>query len=311
MSDAVRTLLKNVVYLADDGPRSGFVFFDATGVRDVGTEYEPEYELAELVYDFGGGGVVVHGFSALVDIAEFVFRGFNDVDFSVFDRSELKMFAEVGLASAISSGITLPVVMTGLEDVVREVARQQGLKMIFISETMTEDEVPGSIVVNLIGETMFHDGKALGSVRDLICSPHNLSGKCLFLDLRGPLGPRGRLHAFAETGLGFTELYAELVKPYRYFSVDGGHVNKGSRSDLLLYDLRDPFKAAPLRALDDVLRALSRWPAPDLVFVGGDIFYEKGEHLAVIPSPKIHSILNKVTGREGPSVTASTSRELT
>jgi len=71
-----------------------------------------------------------------------------------------------------------------------------------------------------------------------------------------------------------------LSKPYSLLGFDNGFVDKGSKPDLLVFDLKHSYKSTPISRLDNVLL---RGYTPDIVFINADIYFDHGESLVITP----------------------------
>ncbi|MGC8982972.1 MAG: hypothetical protein ACP5KA_04370 [Desulfurococcaceae archaeon] len=289
---ASRSLLSNVWYLTSEGFKQGFVFLRGTRIEDVGEEPPPEYELAELVYNFESSALVVHGYSLIVDLLEYVTRMIGDPDISTLTKQESKKLVEVGIVNAYINGVTLPIAVTKYPEVVGEAARQNGVRVGVIAERGTVSPNPFLVVFEVDNGHLYYEDSKLGPL-STICRPETASKSCLLVDARGY---GNVLTAIEEVYRSFNEpleSYKLLTNPYKLAHIDGGFVEKGSASDVLVYDLRNPLKAAPILGEYCLYKVLSRSQQPDIVFIGGDVFYEFGENLA-IPLVKVMDVVKKV-----------------
>ena len=287
-----RILLKNTWFLTNKGFEKGFVFLYGSKIEDTGSEVNPEYEFSELVYDFEYQAVITHGYSLLVDLVEYTTRQLGDIDLSVLTRSELKKLAEVGVVNAYTNGITLPVTITKYPEVVSDIARENSIRIGLIVERNTVVRNPYISLLEVDEGWIYYGDQKLIEYKDLTCKPGMLHDKCVLIDARG----YGNLvTAIEETYRGNNPLlsYNKLTGLYRVLGVDNGFVEKGSASDLVLFDLRNPLKSAPVSDEKRLYNILVRAQQPDIVFIGGEIFYEFGENLA-IPLVKIGEILKKI-----------------
>jgi len=299
---ATRSLLKNVWFLASNGFKYGYVFTYGPRVEDAGEgEPKPEYELAELVYDFEGDAVVVHGYSLLVDLVEYVVRGVNDIDLSVFTKEELKKLTKVGVVNAYTSGVTLPVTFTEYPEVVADVAREDNIRIGIVAERgVVSSKSPFILLFELDRGYLYRDDEKLGEYTSLSCKPFSPKETCILVDARG----YGNVVTAIEEvyrSTGCPELsYRILTGVYRAGGIDRGFVEENASSDILVYDLRNPLRAIPIKSVKHAYTLLSRSQQPDIVFIGGDVFYEFGENLA-IPVTRVNNILKKALGKEGKS----------
>ncbi|MEM4036206.1 MAG: hypothetical protein QW700_00135 [Desulfurococcaceae archaeon] len=296
---ATKSLLKNVWFLAGNGFKYGYVFMHGSRIEDAREgEPEPEYELAELVYDFEGDAVVVHGYSLLVDLVEYVVRGVNDLDLSVFTREELRKLTKVGVVNAYMSGVTLPVAHTRHPEIAVDVARENSVRIGIIAERGTvPSRGPFTLLLEVDGSWLYYDDRRLGEYDSLVCKPGNIKGSCVLVDARG----------YGNITTAIEEVYREVGNPeasykiltdlYRVSGADSGFVEKGALSDIIVYDLKNSLKAIPIKTTRHMFTLLSRSQQPDIVFIGGDVFYEFGENLA-IPIVKVNEILKKATSRD-------------
>lgn len=288
-----RCLFKNTWYLSSSGFKHGYVFIYGTRIQDEGEgEPEPELELSELVYDFDGDAVVAHGYSLLTDVVEYVVRGLSDVDLSVFTREELRKIAKAGVVNAYMSGVTLPVARTNYPEIVGDIARENSIRMGIIAERGTVSRNPFIVLLELDGEWVYFEDKKIGEYTSIICKPVEPRSTCMLLDARG----YGNITTAIEEAYTATRdpgsSFRVLTNFYRATGIDNGFVEKGSASDLIIYDLKNPLKTIPLMRDEHLYKLMARSQQPDVVFIGGDIFYEHGENLAV-PVVKINELFKK------------------
>jgi len=129
--------------LSSSGFKYGYVFINGSRIEDAGEgDPPPEYELVELMYDFEGDALVTHGYSVVVDIVEYVLRGLDNIDLSIFTREELRKLANVGLVNSYINGVTLPVAITSKPEVVADVARENMMRIALIVDRGTVSRNP-------------------------------------------------------------------------------------------------------------------------------------------------------------------------
>ena len=290
---ATRTLLKNTWYLSSSGFKYGYVFLDSTRISDVGEgEPPPEYELADLLYDFNGDAVVFHGYSLILDVVEYVFRGLQGVDLSIFTREELKKLANVGLVNSYINGVTLPIAITMHPEVVVDVARENMMRVGLVVERGTVAGNPFTVLLEVDEGKLYHGDRVIGEYSKLICTPSRVNTDCSIVDARGYGNVLTAIEeVFAHTGNPDQSLRI-LTSTYRVTGIDSGFVEKASTSDLLIHDVKNPLKTIPLTMQENLYQIAVRSQQPDMVFIGGDIFYDHGENLA-IPVVKINELLKK------------------
>lgn len=290
---AVKILLKNTWFLSSDGFKQGYVFIEGSRISETGEgETPPEYELAELVYDFERESLVVHGYSVLVDIVEYVFRGIPGIDLSVFTIDELKKLANVGIVNSYVNGVTLPVAITSYPEVIARVARENMMRIVLITQRGTVSKSPYVLLLEVDNNRVYYEDKAIGYYEDFTCTPSKINEKCKIIDTRG----YGNLLTAIEEvfrSIGPEKAITLLTNPYRLVGIDSGYVEKNSTSDLVIHDTRNPLKTMPLWSSENLYRLLARSQQPDIVFINGDVFYEHGENLA-IPVVKIHEVIKKL-----------------
>lgn len=289
MSEKAHILLKEVIYLDKLGFRAGYVYLKGDTIGDVGEEPEPEYELSEVLYEMDKKAVVLHGYSAVIDTYEFAFRGYGAVDYSIYTKSELKALAEYGLSEALSHGITLPIIASPRPEIAVDVLREAGLPGAVISS----DEVaaPANVVVLKVRDGKIYRGDKPISDASAICKPREAREGCAFLDLRGVMSYSSALQLAEEAMGGTDKLYELLVRPYVALGLDSGYVEKGSLSDIVLFDLRNPQNLCPARGPGDYWVVVKRFNRPDIVIVRGEVVYERGEHIAYTVTPKALSFV--------------------
>lgn len=291
---ATRSLFKNVWFLTSSGFKYGYVFLYGSRVEDAAEgEPAPEYELAELLYDFEGNAIVAHGYSVLVDLVEYVFRGMQNIDLSIFTREELRKLTKIGVVNAYINGVTLPFARTKHPEVVIDIARENSMRIGVIAERGVVSKNPFTVILEVDGDRVYYDDKKIGIYDSVICKPIRVSEKCVLIDSIGYGNLTTAIElVYRETGSPDFS-FRILTNMYRISDIDNGYVEKGAASDLIIYDLKNPLKAIPISSAQSAYSLLTRSMQPDIVFIGGDVFYEFGENLA-IPIVKVNELLKKV-----------------
>ncbi|WP_440059067.1 hypothetical protein ACSU1N_04580 [Thermogladius sp. 4427co] len=267
-------------YYSSKGVNKGFVFIEGDRITDIGVEAPPEYELSELLLKYDKPALITHGFSAIIPGPEFAFRGLEEgyerIGAELFEKS-----IEASISIAISNGITLPILVDDAS--CKATAILSRLQVRGVTITPEPCSRPGvlNILLDRAGN-LFYNGNVIGNIRDVVCSPGSVSEKCLFLDTRSEHSRN--VESWLTKSNNPRILYEILVKPYRILRLDNGFVDVKSLSDILVYDLSDPLLSIPISRLDPV--AVAMRGRPQVVIVGGDIAYEKGEYLLAIP-PRI------------------------
>jgi hypothetical protein len=291
---ASRSLLNNAWYFSKSGFKRGFVFLYGSRVVDEGEEPLPEYELSELVIDFEGKALILHGYSLLVDIVEYIFRGISSkVDLSVLSKEEIKKLTEIGLVNAYMSGVTLPLAITDHPAALADAARENGVRAGILAERGTVSASPFLLVFEVDCGRLYYQDKVLGALNEVLCTPQKTRNNCLIVDARGYGNTLTAVEEVYRSAQSVIEAYEALTRPYRVAGVDEGYVEKDSASDLIIYDLRNPLKASLHSRVDYLYSVIARSQQPDIVFVGGDVFYEFGENLA-IPISRVDNIVAKL-----------------
>jgi hypothetical protein len=289
-----RSLLNNVWYFSKSGFKKGFVFLYGSRVMDDGEEPLPEYELSELVMDFEGKALIIHGYSLLVDVVEYVFRGFQSrVDLSVLTRNEIKKLAEVGLVNAYISGVTLPIAYTRHIEALVDAARENSMRVGVLADRGTVTSNPFLLVFEIDNGRVYFEDKVLGSVDNVICTPQRAMSNCIFIDARGYGNTLTAIEETFRSIRAVRDAYEVLTKPYKITGLDEGYVEKGCVSDIIVYDLRNPLRTSLHEREEHLYTIIARSQQPDIVFIGGDIFYEFGENLA-IPITRVDNVLVKL-----------------
>jgi len=293
----VQTLLLNTYYMSAKLVR-GFVLFDNEKVADHGEEPEPEYELSELVIDFENRAVALHGFSVAVDPSKYPVRGLGDqaVDYTALSREEVKQVIQAALYELYENGVTLPIVYGEQVHLASEVARENSLPICVICERGTVTKHPNALYIELdSGGKLYFGERAIGEFSKALCTPEEVvRSECFAVDVTLAISYNISLIALKmHSSLGgVTQVLNMLTKPYRVLGLDSGVIDKGSRPDIVVYDLRDSRKYVnPAIAGAVVLRGYT----PDYVFVSGDVFFERGEALVVQPV-RIDNILLREAG---------------
>jgi len=281
---SVRTLLYGEVYYhGRRGVEKGFVFINGEKIGDVGSEPLPEYELAELVLKYEKPALVLHGFSALVPGVEFPYRGLG-LEPRSMSPSALERFVQASVSASIANGVTLPIFMDTDDCQVSSSLGKLGVQGIVISRQPCER--PGVLNILIARETLVFKGVELGVFSQVVCKPEEVEERCLILDTRGEHSRS--VQAWLSKSPNPRLALNLLLKPYKLLELDNGLIERGSISDVLVYDLSDPVISAPLKAVDPLTTVMRG--NPQLVFVRGEVAFEKGEHLMVEP-PSIIQLL--------------------
>lgn len=298
ISVATRCLIKNTWYLTSTGFKYGYIFVNGSRVEQADEgEPPPELELAELMYDFNGDAVITHGYSLLVDIVEYNLRGLPRVDLSIYTREELKKLAKVGVVNAYTNGVTLPVAWTSRPEIVADVARENSIRVGVIAERGVVSRNPFTVLIELDNGQLYVDDRAVGRVDEAICSPRSVSDRCFLIDARGYGNLTTATEEVYSSARDVDTGYKLLTSLYRVTNIDNGYIEAGSSSDLVIHDLKNPLKSIPIAMSENLYRLLSRSQQPDVVFIGGDIFYDHGENLA-IPVVKVHELFKAKYSRD-------------
>jgi len=293
MEDGVRVLLKNLWLASRGGVVKGCIFVNKGKIEYVGPEPEPEHELSELQYDFENYAIALHGFSALIDVVEYTVRRLGISDFSVLSRDELKKLTEIGFANAVSNGVTLPIVHTRYTRIVEDVSRELGIPTVLIHEGEASRH-SGIYNVVLKDGRLYLDDTPIGMYDEVACNHRKIKSSCRILDLRSTGSSIPPLASLYGEGIDVKAIYRLLTEPYRLLGMGDGSIGAGEVADLQVIDLRDPLKSSIIRGEGDFWGTVSRFVNPDIVFIRGDTYYERGEHL-VIPVASATRILEKLS----------------
>lgn len=273
-----RILFNNLHYYGDSGVKKGFLYVEEHLVKDAGEESPPEYELSDVVYDFNNRAYAVHGFSMVLNGVEHPFSGVSNPDLSVYSESELERIALYVITTYYSLGVTLPIIKTQYPDVVNKAAKEHGLQLVLVHERGVVSHYSGLFYIESDSGKLYYQDSFIGFENEAFCLPGKYDRDCLGIDARGVDLP----HPSVITALGhigFEQTLEALSKPYKSLGLDNGYLGKGSRSDILVYDLRSPLKQQPL--IPEVLfRTPFKSLQPDLVLIKGDFAFEYGEILA-------------------------------
>jgi hypothetical protein len=274
-----KILLKNLYYYSDRIVKKGFVYVEEHLVKDAGEEALPEYELSDVVYDFNNHAYAVHGFSMVLKGVEQPFRGISHSDLSIYTESELEKIALHVFTVYYSLGITLPIIETDHPGIVNKVAKEHGLQLVLVHDRGVIPHYGSLFYIERDGERLYYQDSFIGFENKVFCKPEKLDEGCIAIDARSVDLP----HPSVISALGridFERLLEALSKPYRFLGLDNGCVDKGSRSDILVYDLRSPLKQQPLMP-EILFKTPFKNLQPDLVIVKGDFAFEYGEILTV------------------------------
>lgn len=288
----VRVLLNNIYYLKD-AVIKGFVYFDENTIIEEGAEPDPEYELSELVYVFKEDVFVMHGFSVVVNPTRYLYRGFNNLEANVFNKNEIEKLAYSALYELIINGVTLPVIIDENPDLISKTLFENGLRGVLIVERGTSRRIGDNIYLEIDDSTIYYEDSKIGDSNELICNVDNVKEDCVFLDIRGEATwniSSIAYHIVRSKELAIETLISILTNPYRVLKLDSGRVEKGSKPDLLIYDLKNSFITTPVDMLKHVVL---RGYTPDYVFLRGDAFVEKRESLEIIPLDILDIVLKR------------------
>lgn len=294
---ATRCLMKNTWFLSRDGFKHGYIFVNGTRIEQAEEgDPPPELELSDLLYDFNSDGVVLHGYSLIVDLVEYNIRGLTNIDLSVFSREELKKLAKVGVVNAYTSGVTLPIAWTRRPDIVSDIARENGIRIGLITERGTVSKNPFIVLFEVDDRVLYFEDAKIGELSEVICTSRSINNKCLVLDARGYGNILTAIEEVFNYSMSIDHGYRLLTNPYRIAGIDDGYIEASSASDLVIHDLKNPLKSIPLKPSSNLYMVIARSQQPDVVFIGGDVFYDHGENLA-IPVVKIQEIFKEIEKR--------------
>jgi len=287
----VRTLIDKVFYIGrDNSVNKGFILFDNERIIDIGSEPDVEYELSEYVLNYEYKAVAFHGFSALIDPFKYPFRGLaeRELDTSIYSERELEVIIQAVIYEMLYNGFTLPALKTSKPEQVIKVATENDLRIIVLTERGVAKQHSRVLLVEIENNTLYYNDEKIGVIEELICSD-NIVDKCLFIDLtRFPsINSSFIIWFLTMRTKSVQEALKLLVKPYIILGVDSGFIDKDSKPDIVIYDLRDSRKTIDL---GNLLYVTLRGYPPDSVFAGGDQFFDRGESLYLI-QPRIDDVI--------------------
>ncbi|MEM4691227.1 MAG: hypothetical protein QXT88_02620 [Desulfurococcaceae archaeon] len=288
----VKVLLNNVYYLKD-AVYKGFIYFDENSIIEEGSEPDPEYELSELVYEFKENAFILHGFSVIVNPTRYLYRGFNNLEMSVFDEREIEKLVYSALYELIINGVTLPIIIDEKPEVVSKILFENGIKGVLIVDRGTSRRIGDNIYLEIDETSIYHEDSRIGYVHDLICRVDNFKSNCVFLDIReeGTWNLSSIIYYIVRSkGVDVENVIRVLTNPYRLLKIDSGKIEKGSKPDLLIYDLKNSFLTTPINMLKYVVL---RGYTPDYVFLRGDALVEKREPLELTPLDLLDIVLKR------------------
>lgn len=293
MESSIRFLINNVIMFSDEGLKKGFIFIYNGKITDLGEEPPPEYELSELVYDYEGRALAVHGFSILASLTDYPFRGIENADLSVYSRQELEKFAQAGIYELLLNGITFPIIEDKYPEIIIRLLKSLKLKGALVVERGTIKYYPDIIILEKENNRVYYNDKLLGIYDDIFCDINSVPrkmGECITYSLIGSISYNvSALITQAYRSLG-DRVFRILTNSYRVLGVDKGTITKAAEADLLIYSSKDPVKAVPMN-VDPLIMIVRGYP-PDQVIIEGDIFFDKYESL-VIAKPDIDQIINR------------------
>jgi len=288
---SIHTLLNNIFYNGVEGVVEGFILFNNEKVVDIGERAKPEYELSELVIDYGYRAYALHGYSLAIDPSKYLVRGLNeDLDLSIYSDNELEKIVYAVLYEMYLNGITLPVLFNELLEIVNRVVKEHSLEAVIVHDEGTLKHYTGIIYVERRGDKLYVNDRELGSFDKLFCTIQRVSSECVFIDISGlPTLNTSTVIYELSKNIGVNSAIKLLINPYRVLGMDHGVLENGCRPDILVYDLRDSRLTIPRQYVEYVV--LRGYP-PSQVFVKGDTFFDHGESLVLTPS-RIDDILFK------------------
>ncbi len=293
MGSSIRFLINNVVMFSDEGIKKGFIFISNGKIADLGEEPPPEYELSELVYDYEGKALAIHGFSVLASLTDYPFRGIREPDLSVYSRQELEKFAQAGIYELLLNGVTFPIIEDKHPEIVVHLLKSLELKGALVVEKGAVKHYPDIIILEKKNDKIYYNDRLLGKYDEIFCDINNVPSqidKCMAYSLIGSISYNvSALITQAYRSLG-DKIFHILTNSYRMLGIDKGTITKASKADLLIYSSKDSLKTAPL-TLDPLIMSARGYP-PDQVIISGDIFFDKYESL-VIAKPNIDQIVNR------------------
>jgi len=287
----VRTLIDKIFYIGrGNSVNKGFILFDNERIIDIGSEPDVEYELSEYVLNYEYKAVALHGFSALIDPFKYPFRGLakSELDTSIYSDRELEAIIHAVIYEMLFNGFTLPALKTDQPEQVIKVTNEIDLRVIVLTERGIAKQHGRILLVEIENNTLYYNDERIGRVEDLICS-EVIVDECLFIDLtRFPsINSSFIIWFLTMRTKSIPDALKLLVKPYIVLGIDNGFIDKDSKPDIVVYDLRDSRKTIDLGSL--IYVTLRGYP-PDSVFAGGDQFFDKGESLYLI-QPRIDNII--------------------
>ncbi len=272
------TLLNKILYGEKDFLK-GYIFFDNEKIIDIGEEPKPEYELAELIYNYEYKSYILHGYSLTTSLTNYPFRGLDKYDLSIYSREELKKFVYTGLFELYMNGVTLPIVIDEYPDIVNTVAKENGLEIVIIHEEGTIPHYQGIRYLEIVDNKIKELNKSLKLMK---CRPDALLDNCISISISGlPSYNTSLLINIMYREVGDLNKVLELLyRPYIELGLDKGSLEKNNRPDIIVYDLKTSYKTVPIEYVSNIIL---RGYAPDQIFVKGDIFFDHGEALSLLP----------------------------
>ncbi|MCD6488815.1 MAG: hypothetical protein J7K21_06295 [Desulfurococcales archaeon] len=290
-----RILLNNIYYFTGYGVKDGFIFIENSIIKDLGSEPPIEYDLSDLIYDFGSKALALHGFSVAVTPSLYFIKKAGIKDPSTLSKEGLETGIKACLYELLLNGVVFPIIYEEKYiDVVINIAKSLAIDLGIIVTPAIENYINNLLSYKNFFLISVHEGKdyARNVIKEEeICSLDSVSPECKILYLSETLN-MGSIILFVSKKLGSLEKTVSLLtKPYELFNIGKGFIEKGERADLLVYDAsklpKAPFnkKYPP----DIILKGYS----PDLVFIKGDIAVEKGINY-IIESNALEKLLNKL-----------------
>lgn len=277
----VRTLLNKIIYRARDLSK-GYILFNNEKIIDHGEEAPPEYELSEMVIDYHYKAYALHGFSLAVNPMKYLFRGINtSIDLSIYSDDDLKKICLASLYELYMNGVTLPITYGERVDIVNKVAKEHNLPLAIINEENTLSKYKGLIYIDKKNNELYINDEKLGKHDNVICEFHNISHKCIIIDITNYYTFNTSLIAskIYEITRSIEKTMELLVKPYVFLGLDHGIIDKNAYPDIIIYSLKDSKKIIPINEINYII--LRGYP-PDQVFVKGDIFFDQGEPMVIL-----------------------------
>jgi len=179
----IHVLLNNIYYRKQHVVEKGYVFFNNEAIIDLGEEPKPEYDLAELLYDYEYRAYVVHGFSVASGLSNYPFRGLEGFDPASYSDNELEEFIQAGFYELYMNGITLPIIIDARPELVNKVVKENEYKAVIMHERGVLKQYSGIAYIEIDNGILYYMDRRIGLIENIVCRLNEIRDDCHILDI--------------------------------------------------------------------------------------------------------------------------------